>query len=475
MYHGIGDPDHIESVPPFAVDSGRTGLPISRAVIGQTVGSYQVVGKIAEGGMGVVYRAHHPMLGKVAAIKVLLPEFSANQDIVNRFFNEARAATAIRHPGIVEIYDFGYLPNGMGYIVMEFLDGEPLARRMAQQGRLDERTALSIIRGSASALAAAHAKGIVHRDLKPDNIFLVPDPDMPTGERPKLLDFGIAKLADNQRPGEHSARTRTGAVMGTPTYMSPEQCRGAGHVDHRSDIYSLGCILYEMLTGRPPFVAEGVGEIIGAHLFFPPTPPTQLVPTISAQAEALTMQLLAKKPEERVQSAAELARMLGFGSAPAMVPTVAGTYPGQPVATLTPTTLSGSAGAQQTVPPAAKKSKAGLFAALGGVAVAGGVAIALTMGGGNAGTETEAAPKTTAPAPAPVPAPDPVPDPVPVPVPAPDPAPVPVAVDAGVAEVATPVPPPEKKKEKKKREKKKSGTGTSTGTTKSDVPIETDI
>ncbi|KAB2884095.1 MAG: serine/threonine protein kinase, partial [Kofleriaceae bacterium] len=299
----------------FAVD-GTSGLEhYPGTVLGELVGSYEITGKIAEGGMGVVYRAQHQLIGKPAAVKLLLPELSSNHDIVNRFFTEARAATAIRHPGIVEVFDFGYLQNGMAYIVMELLEGEPLSRRLATQGRLEERHALVITRGIASALAAAHAKQIVHRDLKPDNVFLVPDPDMPGGERAKILDFGIAKVSEAQRGT--GSKTRTGAVMGTPTYMSPEQCRGAGEVDHRSDIYAIGCILYEMVTGRPPFQAEGIGELIAAHMLMPPDPPTRHNPNLSASTEGLILNLLAKSPAERVQTAGELARLLGQGSMPA--------------------------------------------------------------------------------------------------------------------------------------------------------------
>jgi eukaryotic-like serine/threonine-protein kinase len=403
---------------------------MTSTVLGEVVGSYQITGKIAEGGMGVVYRAQHQLLGKAAAVKLLLPELSSNTEIVNRFFTEARAATAVRHPGIVEVFDFGYMANGMAYIVMELLDGEPLSRRLATRGRMDDRTALLVIRGVASGLAAAHAKGIVHRDLKPDNIFLVPDPDMPGGERPKLLDFGIAKVAEAQRAGGASAKTRTGAVMGTPTYMSPEQCRGAGEVDHRSDIYSVGCILYEMVTGRPPFQAEGIGEIIGAHLFMNPEPPTRLVPTLGAATEGLIMHLLAKDPAHRVQSAAELARLLGQGSMPpsslehitaqtvAMKPllTPAPTNrsypgPGMPTGPGVPTTLSGAAAeAGGTMPPPGSKSKAGAFVALAVTLVGAGVAIAVGVGGGGGGGGTAPAPSaaTAAPEPPPVSPPAPV-------------------------------------------------------------------
>jgi serine/threonine-protein kinase len=177
--------------------------------------------------MGAVFLAEHTTLGKKAAVKVLLPEYSVSTDIVNRFFNEARSATMIRHAGIVDIYDFGKHNNGSAFIVMELLDGESLADRLRREKRLDEALVIDVTRQVAAALAAAHAKGIVHRDLKPDNVFLVPDATIPCGLRAKVLDFGIAKLA-----GDHGGmKTQTGAVMGTPAYMAPEQCRGAGNVD----------------------------------------------------------------------------------------------------------------------------------------------------------------------------------------------------------------------------------------------------
>ena len=378
-------------------------------MLGETVGNYRVTAKLAEGGMGAVYRADHPLLGKSAAVKVLLPELSQNHEIVQRFFNEARAATAIRHPGIVEIFDFGYLASGMAYITMELLDGEPLSKLLVGRGRLTEQEALLYTRGLASALAAAHAQGIVHRDLKPDNIFIVRDPDMVGGLRPKILDFGIAKIAESQRVGG-SSKTRTGAVLGTPTYMSPEQCRGTGDVDARSDLYSIGCILYEMLVGRPPFSSEGIGEVLGMHLYMPPTPPSELGVPISAAAEELIMKLLQKRPEDRLQSATDLARLLGQGSLPSIPsgpssPTMSSSSgmrtpsplltphgmltpaprnTGGALAASAPTTLSAAAGAGATSagvePP--RRSRAGLFAVLG-LAVAGaGIGAVVVLGGG---------------------------------------------------------------------------------------------
>ena len=276
-------------------------------MLGSIVGNYKITKRLSRGGMGMVYGAEHTLIGRLAAIKILHPEFSGNKDIVNRFFNEAKAPTSIKHPGIVEIFDYGYLPAGDGYIIMEFLDGMSLGRRLKRGGRFSEGEAAMLIRGVCSALAAAHQKGIVHRDLKPDNIFLIEDTESPLGERPKVLDFGIAKLTD---VGLAGTGTKTGAVMGTPTYMSPEQCRGTGEVDLRADLYSLGCILYELTCGRPPFSNLGAGELIGAHLHVVPDRPSKYEPQISREMEQLIMSLLEKHPENRPQTAPELSRQL---------------------------------------------------------------------------------------------------------------------------------------------------------------------
>jgi serine/threonine protein kinase len=381
-------------------------------MLGTVVGGYRIVAKLNEGGMGAVYRAEHALIGKPAAVKVLLPELSMNRDVVGRFFNEARATTQIRHPGIVEVFDFGYLPDGQAYLVMEFLDGEPLSRRIHRLGQLDEASATGILRAVCAALTAAHAHGIVHRDLKPDNIFLVRDPEI--GERPKLLDFGIAKLTDTANAP--TSKTRTGTVMGTPMYMSPEQCRGAGDVDHRSDLYSLGCILHELVCGRPPFVAEGAGEIIGAHQFVAPLPPSRYRPGLSPQIESVILRLLAKRPDDRIQSAQELIWALGGTptSPPAMVAPRAPTAPPAPTRT---TTLS--SGAAQTVRTPTSASRRAGWAAIGGAALA--VAVIAAIGLGGSDRPPDAGP---APAASPVEA---------AALPAAPPPPAPVVVDAGVA------------------------------------------
>ncbi len=275
-------------------------------MLGQTLGSYTIERELGRGGMGAVYAAVHTLLGRRAAVKVLLAELSRDQAQVQRFFNEARAATAIKHPSIVEIYDFGWAADGSAYIVMELMDGEPLSARLKRIGRLSVAQAATIARQAATALAAAHRAGIVHRDLKPDNVFLVPDAEVAGGERVKLLDFGVAKLA---APGAAS-RTTTGAIMGTPRYMSPEQCEGARAVDHRTDLYALGCVLFEMVAGRVPFISDGVGGLIGMHLHVPPPRLRELAPAAPAELEAIVARLLAKTPDDRYQTADEVAAAL---------------------------------------------------------------------------------------------------------------------------------------------------------------------
>ena len=255
--------------------------------------------------MGAVFVAEHTLIGRKSAIKVLLPEVSTNKEVVTRFFNEARASAVIKHPGLIEVFDFGYHTDGSAYIVMEFLEGESLAARLKREVKLPVDVLIAVARQVASALGAAHVRGIVHRDLKPDNVFLVPDPELPSGFRCKVLDFGIAKLAGEAAAG-NSLKTRTGTVMGTPVYMSPEQCRGAGQVDARADIYSLGCILFEMACGRPPFIKEGLGELLAAQMLEAPPAPRTFEPKLSLSLQAVILRSLAKKPEERQQSMEQL-------------------------------------------------------------------------------------------------------------------------------------------------------------------------
>jgi serine/threonine-protein kinase len=262
------------------------------------IGPYRIARKLGEGGMGAVYEAVHQVIQRRVAIKVLHPEAGRSTDAINRFLNEARAANLIAHPGLVQITDFGSLPDGSGYLVMEYLEGETLADRLeARGGRLPPQEAVLIGVQIASALVACHKKGIVHRDLKPGNTMLVPDPAMATGERLKVLDFGLAKLSEVREAAV--VKTHSQAVLGTPLYMSPEQCEGAGRVDAKTDVYALGCMLYEMLAGRPPFLGEGTGQVIGQHLFKQPAPLATLAPQVPPALTELVDRLLVKSKQER--------------------------------------------------------------------------------------------------------------------------------------------------------------------------------
>src|SRR5262245_28141640 len=265
-------------------------------------GVYRIERKLGEGGRGAVYLAEHSLFGRRAAIKVLHPGFSQRQDIVERFFNEARAASSIADAGIVQIFDFGY-QNGVAYIVMEFLDGESLEARLRRLGCLALPDVLRLGRQLALSLQAAHTRGVVHRDLKPDNVLVVPDAEAAGGERTKILDFGIAKLTDTAADRQ---RTQTGMLMGTPIYRSPEQCHGAGSVDHRADIYSLGCMLFHLVAGRPPFQSAGSGELLAMHLR-EPAPPVSQFARVPAHVDAILLRCLAKEPEDRFQTMQQLA------------------------------------------------------------------------------------------------------------------------------------------------------------------------
>ncbi|HTA21487.1 MAG TPA: serine/threonine-protein kinase [Polyangia bacterium] len=290
-------------------------------MIGETVGNYRVLKLIGQGGMGVVYLAEHPAIGRKAAIKVLRADTARSPEAVIRFFNEARAANAVHHPGVVEVFDYGALPSGAAYIAMELLEGESLATRLARLGRLPAVMAVEIARQTADVLAATHAAGVVHRDLKPDNLYLVRDPRAPGREVVKVLDFGVAKL-NVHASGSAGLRTRTGAVLGTPVYMSPEQCRGARDVDQRTDVYALGVILYEMLCGRPPFVSDGQGELIDMHINVAPEPPRRLEASIPESLERAILKALVKDPGGRHQTMSALQRALAGGAREAEIRSV---------------------------------------------------------------------------------------------------------------------------------------------------------
>ena len=277
----------------------------SPSVIGQVVGKYRLLDQLGEGGMGTVYRAEHVVLGSPAAVKVLLPQFTQDSVVVDRFFQEARAASAIRHAGIVEVFDFGRLANGQAYIAMELLRGEDLAQFLARRGTLDTSLAVQIAVQMLAALNATHVVGVIHRDLKPDNVFLVRDPGAPGAIRVKILDFGIAKLIASPLGVQPVGRPRTkNMLLGTPAYMAPEQCRGGAEIDARADLYAVGCLLFQLLTGRPPFVAGGDGEVMAMHIYEPPPRLSNLAPEQPVELDALVAKLLTKDPRDRIPSAA---------------------------------------------------------------------------------------------------------------------------------------------------------------------------
>jgi len=273
------------------------------SLIGKSIGNYLIKSKLGEGGMGAVYLGEHPLIGKKVAVKVLLEELAAKEDIVQRFFNEAKAVNDIGHQNIVDIVDFGKIKvegnhNDTVYFIMEFLEGDGLNTRLRRTG-LSLAETIHVMQQCCSALQASHHKGIVHRDLKPENIYLCPR----GGDKNfvKILDFGIAKLTGDGGMGQ-SQKTRTGLVIGTPAYMSPEQCEGKGQIDHRSDVYSIGVVMYELLTGRVPFPGEGFGEVLVAHLTKTPEPPSQLNPDIKPEIEAIVLHAIEKDRNRRFQN-----------------------------------------------------------------------------------------------------------------------------------------------------------------------------
>ena len=284
------------------------GQAIYERLVGQTLdGRYLIERKIGEGGMGVVYAARHLVIERPLAIKVLKREVARDQSTIKRFVQEAKAASRIGHPHIVDVTDFGTTPDGLTYSVMEYVDGSTLSSAIKLSAPFPLERALPIAAQIAQALSAAHAKGIVHRDLKPENIFLINR----DGRRDfvKIVDFGIAKVTPiDGNAGDGPRLTRAGAVFGTPEYMAPEQAAGRSDTDGRVDVYALGTILYEMLTGQVPHKAESMVRILAMQMLDPIIPPSQLRPElrIAPEVEAVVMRALAKKREQRYQTMDEL-------------------------------------------------------------------------------------------------------------------------------------------------------------------------
>lgn len=403
------------------------------APVALVAGKYRVTDLLGRGGMGSVWAGVHTTLGTRVAVKFIDVEHAGSREARQRFENEARAAASLRSKHVVEVYDHGITEDGRPFIVMEFLEGEPLDRRLDRVGRMHPKDAARIVGQVCRALAKAHAVGIVHRDLKPENVFLVWD-DEDGADVAKVVDFGIAKFTDSVSAS--SSATRTGSVLGTPYYMSPEQARGLRTVDFRSDLWSVGVIVFRCMTGHLPFEGEAVGDVLVKLCTAPLPVPSQLVPDLPPGFDAWMARALSREPERRFQNAGELATSLAavcgltgplmsnasgdaFSSlqmparpGPHVTPFSATT----PSPALTPAPPQGTTGAPitQTPTPRPAKAKAGTIAvaAIAALAVVGIGAAALTklLGGTTEAATpaaqpdqvtTQAAP--TAPAPAPQP------------------------------------------------------------------------
>ncbi len=332
-------------------------------LVGQTIGNYRVEALLGAGGMGQVFRARHIHLDRPVALKVMHANLSHDPGFQARFRQEARAIAALQHPNIVEVYDFGE-QNGLMYLVMELLSDGSLRGLMQKHAREGKpwplMLAIDLVQQAAEGLAYAHSQGMIHRDIKPDNMLLRAVSGAPGRYALKITDFGLARMA------EGSMMTATGTAMGTPAYMSPEQCQGA-HVDHRSDIYALGVVLYEVTTGYLPFTATTLSEAAYKHVFVPPTPPRQVRADLPEPLEAVVLRCLAKRPDDRYASAAEVAAslkallarpdptlthatvMAHLNEAPPVSPQGAAPPPPPAVAPPQPTAVAPSSG---TLPPA---------------------------------------------------------------------------------------------------------------------------
>jgi tRNA A-37 threonylcarbamoyl transferase component Bud32 len=284
------------------------------SLLGSTLaGRYLIIRRIGEGGMGAVYEAKHTLIGKRVAVKVLLEKFLTKSDFVARLLQEARLASSIGHENIVDVTDFGTTDDGRSFVVMEFLDGEALSQLVMREAPLPIDRSLRIARQVASALGAAHAKGIYHRDIKPENVYLVRRGD---ADFVKVVDFGISKAVKQGAPGDEGPEayrlTHTGLLLGTPLYMSPEQARGDEDLDHRVDIWALGVMMYECLTGEVPFRANNYLQIISQVLTHTATPPSKLRPELGIPdaVEAVVMRAMDKDRSRRYAAMADLERDL---------------------------------------------------------------------------------------------------------------------------------------------------------------------
>jgi serine/threonine-protein kinase len=371
------------------VSSSGSGIPAAPAPSALVAGKYRLTSLLGRGGMGSVWAGVHATLGTKVAVKFIDAEHVDSAEARRRFENEARAAAALRSKHVVEVYDHGVMDDGRPFIVMEFLDGEPLDRRLDRLGRLPPKDTARIVQMVCRALAKAHAAGIVHRDLKPENVFLVWD-DEDGADVAKVVDFGIAKFTEPA--GTASSATRTGSVLGTPYYMSPEQARGLRSVDHRSDLWSVGVIAFRCMTGHLPFEGEAVGDVLVKLCTAPMPRPSLLAPDLPPAFDAWLLHALEREPRARFQSAADLARslaavcgltplitssaeQLALGTLPRLSP-IPGEQPlphpapnspfaaTTPSPALTPATVQTGAPITQTPAPSAKPTKSALLPAV---------------------------------------------------------------------------------------------------------------
>ena len=293
---------------PLQADATIADVPLDPLIGRVFEGKYRLDEPLGGGGMGTVYRATHLLIDRPVALKVLSQRFVGDQTAQQRFRREARAAGRMQHPNAVTVTDFGTTNDGYLYIVMELLEGRTLRDLLAHEAPLDPARAVSLMLQACAAVAAAHDAGLIHRDLKPANIFIEQRPNFPAVV--KVLDFGVAKFVVEEHDDDYNTLTQVGALIGTPRYMSPEQCAGTVALTPASDVYSLGIILYEMLTGVAPFNGETHLAIALKQVSEPPQPPREIVATIPELLEQVVLHALAKNPNERPRDADELRREL---------------------------------------------------------------------------------------------------------------------------------------------------------------------
>ncbi len=306
-------PDNVHVCPddftPLRADDTIADVPVDPLIGKVFDGKYRLDEPLGGGGMGTVYRATHLLIERPVAIKVLSQRFVGDQTAQERFRREARAAGRMHHPNAVTVTDFGTTEDGWLYIVMELLEGRTLRDLLAREAPLDPARAASFMLQACLAVGAAHDANLIHRDLKPANIFIEQRPDLPAVA--KVLDFGVAKFAvAEHEDDDYQTLTQVGAIIGTPRYMSPEQCAGTAPLTPASDVYSLGIILYEMLTGVVPFSADTPLALAMKQVTEAPRPPREIVPAIPKELEAVVLHALAKQAADRPADANEFRREL---------------------------------------------------------------------------------------------------------------------------------------------------------------------